>query len=223
MSTPAVTKKPGIQPIISRMSVQEAHAAATVQLNALALHPVQLRIQPLDKRPSVSAQIEIKAQAFRDVLAGGQRRVIKAVVPQDNGVGDSEVAGVAVWMLFNEKKPQLEDWIHEEALVGVDVEFRDKRVAIMTEERNNIMGDSKYWYVSLMVVDPKYQQRGIGQALLQWGLDQADAEGLEVYLESSDDGRRLSFGWSALPDEQFEGGVLKWPALKRRSTNQGSA
>ncbi|KAJ7023421.1 hypothetical protein C8F04DRAFT_1134769, partial [Mycena alexandri] len=189
MSSPAVTKKPRIQPIISRISVQDAHAAATVQLNALGSHPTQLRIQPLDKRPSVPTQINIRAQALRDALAGGQRRVIKAVVSRavDSGVEDSEVAGVAVWMLFNEKKPQLEDGFvpapprqrtkeDEEALVGVDVEFRGQE-----------SGD----YDRDALVDPKYQQRGIGQALLQWGLDQVDAEGLEAYLESSDAGRQL--------------------------------
>ncbi|KAJ7033454.1 hypothetical protein C8F04DRAFT_1184149 [Mycena alexandri] len=225
MSSPTVTKKPRIQPIISRISVQDAHAAATVQLNALGSHPTQLRIQPLDKRPSVPTQINIRAQALRDALAGGQRRVIKAVVSRavDSGVEDSEVAGVAVWMLFNEKKPQLEDGFvpapprqrtkeDEEALVGVDVEFRDKRVAIMTET------------LVLALLNAN-----TGQALLQWGLDQADAEGLEAYLESSDAGRQLYekngfqiVGWNVLPDEQFEGGVLKWPALKRGSTNQGS-
>ncbi|KAJ7744681.1 acyl-CoA N-acyltransferase, partial [Mycena metata] len=66
--------------------------------------------------------------------------------------------------------------------------------------------------LSLMAVDPKYQRRGIGQALLQWGLDRADAEGLEVYLESSEDGLRLyekngfeSVAWYEFPREQFEG------------------
>jgi GNAT superfamily N-acetyltransferase len=76
-----------------------------------------------------------------------------------------------------------------------------------------------------MVVDPAYQHQGIGQALLQWGFEQADRESLEVYLESSDDGLRLYekngfelVGWNVLPDEQSEGGSLKWPAMRRRST-----
>lgn len=76
-----------------------------------------------------------------------------------------------------------------------------------------------------MAVDPKYQKRGVGQALLRWGLDQADAEGLEAYLESSDDGLRLYgkngfelVGWNVLPDAQSEGGELRWPAFKRGST-----
>lgn len=79
-----------------------------------------------------------------------------------------------------------------------------------------------------MAVDPAYQYRGVGQALLQWGLDLADAESLEVYLESSDDGLRLYekkqngfelVEWNILADEKSEGGNLKWPALKRGSTS----
>lgn len=78
----------------------------------------------------------------------------------------------------------------------------------------------------MMVVDPSYQHQGVGQALLQWGLDQADAQSLEVYLESSEDGLRLYekndfelVGWNILADEKSEGGSLKWPAMKRRSNS----
>ncbi|KAJ7033455.1 acyl-CoA N-acyltransferase [Mycena alexandri] len=194
----------------------------------MASHAVQLRIQPLDKRPPIPVQIKIKAQAFRDMLAGGQSRFVKAVVP-----GAAEVAGIAIWMLFDGKTAQVEDGFvpappreqtkeDEEALVGVDTEFRKQLGATSNETRDEIMGDSKHWYLSLMVVDPKYQRQGIGQALLEWGLNQADAEGLEVYLESSDAGLRLYrkngfeiVVWNELPDKQSEGGSLKWPALKR--------
>ncbi|KAJ7023420.1 hypothetical protein C8F04DRAFT_1134767 [Mycena alexandri] len=164
----------------------------------MASHAVQLRIQPLDKRPSIPVQIKIKAQAFRDMLAGGRSRFVKAVVP-----GAAEVAGIAIWMLFDGKKAQLEDGF--EALVGVDTEFRKQVGATSNETRDEIMGDSKHWYLSLMVVDPKYQRQGIGQALLEWGLNQADAEGVRGLLGIE---RRRSTAKS-------EGGSLKWPALKR--------
>ncbi|KAF8161792.1 hypothetical protein K438DRAFT_1416794, partial [Mycena galopus ATCC 62051] len=92
---------------------------------------------------------------------------------------------------------------------GVDLEIRKQIVQTSAKARNETMGDSKYWYLALMVVDPAYQYQGIGQALLQWGLDQAVTESLDVYLESSDDGRRLYekngfelIGWNVLPDEK---------------------
>ncbi|KAJ7189008.1 hypothetical protein C8R46DRAFT_1206119 [Mycena filopes] len=175
MTSPLIT--------VSRLTVADAHAAATAQVHALASpHPIQLRIQP-------------------GLLAAGTNRIVKAsFIPNDD---DSELlAGVAVWVLFDGKTPQLEDGVvvapprertkeDEEALVGVDVEIRKRFGEISTETRDRFMGGSRYWYLSFMAVDPKYQKRGVGQALLRWGLDQADAEGLEAYLESSDDGLRL--------------------------------
>ncbi|KAJ6593171.1 acyl-CoA N-acyltransferase [Mycena capillaripes] len=224
----SLPKKPRLPPLISRISVEDAHAAATVQVNAMGSHAVRLRIQPHDKRPPIPVQIKITAQGFRDMLADGYHRIIKAVVGQ-------EVVGIADWILVSDKKAQVEDGFirapprehtkeDEEAQEGVDVEIREQIGKTSANLRNKTMGDSKYWYLSLLMVDPAYQHQRIGLALLQWGLDQADAESLEVYLESSDDGLRLYekngfelVGWNTLPDEKSEGGSLKWPALRRVS------
>ncbi|KAJ7815671.1 hypothetical protein B0H14DRAFT_2681265 [Mycena olivaceomarginata] len=88
------------------------------------------------------------------------------------------------------------------------------------------MGDSKYWCVVLLAVDPVYQYQGVGQTLLQWGLDQAATESLDVYLEASDAGKRLYekngfelVGWNILADEKTPGGSLRWPAMRRCSSS----
>jgi GNAT superfamily N-acetyltransferase len=242
MASIALERKPRLQPVISRISDEDADAAATVQVKAMVSHAVQLRIQPLDNRPPIPVQIQIKAQGFRDMLTAGYHHIIKAVL-------EGQVVGIADWVLVSNKKAQVHEGTSpalprertkqdEEAVEGVDVDFQRQVGMTSSELRNKTMGDAKYWcvaasivgpqlqlssrYLSMMVVDPAFQSQGIGKALLQWGLDQADAQSLEVYLESSEDGLRLYekngfelIGWNVLTDEKSEGGVLKWPAMKR--------
>lgn len=43
----------------------------------------------------------------------------------------------------------------------------------------------------LLAVAKGYWQQGIGSALLQWGCEEADKEGLQVYLDASPMGSRL--------------------------------
>lgn len=45
--------------------------------------------------------------------------------------------------------------------------------------------------LSWCVVLPEYQKRGIGQALMAWGLTQTDQLGLESYIEATPVGRKL--------------------------------
>jgi hypothetical protein len=153
MFPPTLEKEARLQPLISRISVEDAEAAATARVNALGGHPFQLRIQPLDQRPAVPTQVKIRAQEFRDMLAAGNNRIIKAVV-------GGEVAGVAVWNLVSNKKVLIEDGVtvlpprkrteeDEEALKGVDVEIRQQKIKTSANLRNEIMGDSKYWCVLL--------------------------------------------------------------------------
>lgn len=159
MSPTAVEKKPKVQPLISRLSFEDADAAAAVQVNAMVSHAVHLRIQPLDQRPPLPDQIKIKAQGFRDMLATGSHHIIKAVLESE---GDVQVAGIADWILISDKKAQVEDGIiispapareltveeEEAAVKGVDLEIRRLVGVTSTELRNKTMGDRKYWCVS---------------------------------------------------------------------------
>jgi GNAT superfamily N-acetyltransferase len=43
-------------------------------------------------------------------------------------------------------------------------------------------------FVASFHVDPKYQRRGIGSALLKWGTDVADERGIFIWVHSSEAG-----------------------------------
>ena len=54
-----------------------------------------------------------------------------------------------------------------------------------------IMEGRKHWYLELVATRPEYQGKGAGGKLLRWGIDKADEEGTETYLEASPDGKPI--------------------------------
>ncbi|KAH7417415.1 acyl-CoA N-acyltransferase [Cadophora sp. MPI-SDFR-AT-0126] len=59
---------------------------------------------------------------------------------------------------------------------------------------------TKYLHLSLLMTDPKYQRRGIGTALLEWGHEFADREGVPCFLIASPVGHPLyaHVGWKEI-------------------------
>ncbi|KAF3921873.1 hypothetical protein AA313_de0209924 [Arthrobotrys entomopaga] len=49
----------------------------------------------------------------------------------------------------------------------------------------------KYLHLNILVVDPKYQRRGIGEALVRWGVNKAIKENIPSTLEASRAGKKV--------------------------------
>ncbi|MEM1118038.1 MAG: GNAT family N-acetyltransferase [Bacteroidota bacterium] len=62
----------------------------------------------------------------------------------------------------------------------------------------------RFHYLGLLAVDPEAQGRGVGSALLRRGLDRADAEGAEAYLET---GTEANVGFYARHGFEVEGRI----------------
>ncbi len=79
--------------------------------------------------------------------------------------------------------------------------------------------DEPHWYLPMIGVDPRQQNRGIGSDLMKHALDRCDAEGLPAYLESSNP-RNISlyerYGFVSLGSIQFGASqplypMVRWP------------
>ncbi|KAH6709127.1 acyl-CoA N-acyltransferase [Leptodontidium sp. MPI-SDFR-AT-0119] len=70
---------------------------------------------------------------------------------------------------------------------------------------------TKCMNLSLLMTDPKYQRRGIGTALLQWGHERADREGVPCFLIASPAGHPLyvHVGWKVI-GEPMEVDLKDW-------------
>jgi len=91
-----------------------------------------------------------------------------------------------------ELKDQAEDWMFPGWWVNPE-----KRKEWDTEQAAAIdryLGPGKLdemWYLQILGVHPAFQRKGVGAALLDWGLEHARERGEKVYLEASEFGRGL--------------------------------
>ncbi|MCJ1247792.1 hypothetical protein MMC30_005007 [Trapelia coarctata] len=66
-----------------------------------------------------------------------------------------------------------------------DVELCNDVFPAFARERERIMGGRLHYYLEIIATLPSHQGRGAASKLIRWGLQQADNEGLEAYLEAS--------------------------------------
>ena len=108
-----------------------------------------------------------------------------------------KVAGMAKWNVFNNTMG-----VDPSQIQGGDGDYWDdedekeyaKQVGpIFLTERNAAIARSGGNVVSLdiLAVDPEYQRKGVGAALVAWGTEKADEMGVEAVVESSAFGKGL--------------------------------
>lgn len=77
-----------------------------------------------------------------------------------------------------------------------------------------------YLYMAILAVEPKFQRMGIGKKLLEWGLDMADREGLETFIEASPAGKPLyeKMGWRVVGFTDVD--LRRWGWKGEEDTNR---
>jgi GNAT superfamily N-acetyltransferase len=69
--------------------------------------------------------------------------------------------------------------------IGGDTALADHFFGDLLRSHNSIMREWKHWYLELVVTKPEYRRKGAAGLLLRWGLEKADQEEVEAYLEAS--------------------------------------
>lgn len=118
-------------------------------------------------------------------------RYLKACLP--NGT----IVGYAKWnFFFDSSKPQYPNQ-NMEVSPHANKEFVDYFLGSFDTARNKAMAGKKHFLMTVLCVHPEYQRLGIGGKLLDWGLKEADKEGLECWIDSSPFGLGLykKHGW----------------------------
>lgn len=92
-------------------------------------------------------------------------------------------SGTALW-LPPEVSPD-EELVGELVEKSIRKEIRDDMYGLLGQMGEYHPHDAPTWYLPVIGVDPFYQRRGIGGALLRHQLRRCDEAGIQAYLESS--------------------------------------
>ncbi|KAF2144329.1 uncharacterized protein K452DRAFT_267630 [Aplosporella prunicola CBS 121167] len=131
----------------------------------------------------------IHANRFRQALEDKETRMMKVV---DTETGETIAA--AKWAFYDHERTQEElekSLVVPEPVPDANPEALKAMMGMLYSARREVMGTRPYYLLHLLVTDRKHYRRGAAGMLLQWGMECADAAGLECYLEGSEMGRPL--------------------------------
>jgi len=126
---------------------------------------------------------------------------------------ESQIVATAKWLIYPQERSEEElkkdeeegsrdnlfsEGAHKEAMIAFFSE--------LASERRARFGGRPYVLLSILVVSPEHQRRGLGAKMLQVGLEKADEMGVEAYLESSPKGKGLyaKYGFEAKGEMKFD-------------------
>ncbi|GAA5865132.1 hypothetical protein JCM8547_007724 [Rhodosporidiobolus lusitaniae] len=117
-------------------------------------------------------------QRFPHELRNPQKRLIKAV-------RDEEIIGWAQWEVRLKEGEEAYEPPKEEGPGWPEGTNLDEAEAFFPRLGEVMKIEEPHYHLAILVVDPAKQKTGAGRALVAWGAEQADRDGLDIYLESS--------------------------------------
>ncbi|KAF2137611.1 uncharacterized protein K452DRAFT_291428 [Aplosporella prunicola CBS 121167] len=169
-----------------------------------------------------NAEQEWRLDRLRRVVEKGA--VYRKIVDKENG---NRIAGFAGWAPPHETEEEKDIYSKMPLPKSLNKEALDVVTKYMHDAKEKFMGkgNNNFWYLFSICVSPDYQRKGIGAILMQWGMDQADKDGLPIYLESTPAGYSLykkmgleTIGEIKVPE--FEG--LNYPVMIRHPKQNGA-
>lgn len=149
----------------------------------------------INKRVFPSTSAGARA-SIRNWLGGGLKdphsRYVLAV--DDSQSGDAAVVAMAKWVVPSAKPPSAEgeEWAAKMAWPeDVDGALGKEFFTMLEKKHREHMGSRPHWYLELLAVRKSHHGQGLGKRLLSWGLERADKDGVEAYLQASPAGAPL--------------------------------
>ncbi|KAK8009499.1 hypothetical protein PG991_012050 [Apiospora marii] len=191
-------------------------ALCDVFFDAFSEDPISSRIFP---RSSPLAQAEI-LDTFAHSVAEPDVRVF--VVTEDNKDSKDDILGYVEWVAPRSEPysppPPAPDTTGAKAQALAQQFFE-----VMERKQREHMGRTPHWHLAFIGVRQRAQGRGVARQLIQWGVDRADADGVEAYVQSSPmaAARYRRYGFEDMDTHHFElAGDYHEVFLKRKPQQQ---
>jgi GNAT superfamily N-acetyltransferase len=97
---------------------------------------------------------------------------------------------------------------------NANLELCEHYFGLLDDAMNEAMAGKRHFLMAILVVSPEYQRMGVGKALLESGLREADKEQVETWIDSLLQGLGLykKLGWKEVGNIDIDLG--KWGGEK---------
>ena len=174
--------------------------------------------EPLHLRPATNEiRIERLARRIQPSLSQPGMHWIKAVhIPTSTIIGAAGWAGptLPIHNIFRRSAFTFFEWQDkmgwsdskvDELFAHVDDEAWSKNFAKDDDTRREVLNNKPHWYLAPLITWPEWQGRGVGKKLLNWAIEQADAQEppMPMYLESRPTARAVYMHVGFVPQGEY--------------------
>ncbi|OZJ04495.1 hypothetical protein BZG36_02668 [Bifiguratus adelaidae] len=171
---------------LASATVEDIPDITQVYLQAFGKETLSIRMFP--HTPGVRKWWE---EANTDELLHNPHARFLKVVDADAEGGKEKIVGYAKYVVPVDGKMKIEDVSAITWPEDSDADLCNLFFGQLDNNKKKIMGDRTYIVLELLATLPEYQGKGVGSMLLRWGCEQADRDGLQLYLDASPAGKPL--------------------------------
>lgn len=139
-----------------------------------------------------------------------ENKALKPWEQKGANVSDGRVVAFTRWRVPQEDGNLEDRW--PDLPEGLDMEVMGAFFGGMAENHHALMEKRPHWFLQLLGTETEYQRMGIGRCFVNWGVEKADDEELESYVDASSLGapvyKKAGFVWKKrieIPDKDTYG------------------
>jgi len=171
--------------------------------------PIDRWVSTNSDEPIIEKEGDIPLDRLRRDIRGIAHEELQPNVIPVTALYHDQVAGIAVWeaprshwrreslsqLVYRKAIEHLDamtDWLYPKA--GVRADRRKLIRTLRMEHAAKHLGQGNVqdaWYLKTLAVLPKFQRRGVGTALIKWGMEKARVNGEKLYVDASYVGKPL--------------------------------